>query len=255
MNKLALAAAISSLTWVPAASATPSDYYSWASSGTPDDPLAGFSVAAPATSIWYVDPNWGSASNIATPAIQKYAESNWTFDFSDPAAVRFTGYLRLEAYRIQIAVSRPAIDARQTFGGTTTQAFSGVGTYDATTRTFSYSFMNPTVNDGGASTYSSTGFATCVNGATSVLGKVCSNFYSISPSWEGLALHVVFTEDRSGFFGTLQGTDTFGSGLSRNTVTMNWMIESAQVPVPASAWLFGSALVGLARTRRLRMKP
>jgi hypothetical protein len=116
------------------------------------------------------------------------------------------------------------------------------------------------VNGGGASTQTQTS-SSCANGATAIVGKVCTAFSSASPAWEGLTLDFTFSNDFSTFTGTLVGTDTSGSGLSRNTTSINWQIAGAvvgggtpEVPVPAAAWLFGSGLVGLAGAARRRSK-
>lgn len=253
MHKLALVTAISSSVMVSAVSAEPLFYYGFAQSGTLADPLAGFSVATfVPTTTSYVSASSGTVSNRTTPAIQLTVGSQWSFDFSDPAAVSFTGILAMGDLTVQTNMGSPLnIDGRQSSHGVT-YSFSGVGQYDLATRIFTYSFMNPAVNGGGASVYSSTGYSTCSNGATSVLGKVCESFNSTSPNWEGLTLNFVFDEYHSQFFGILQGIQTSGSGFTRNTTTVNWMVSSPapMIPVPAAAWLFGSALLGLAGSRR-----
>lgn len=246
MKKLALITAVSALS-TPALAA--STYSTMMLSGTAADPLAGMTnaFAAPFDS-WYVDPGAGPASNALAPRGQLVRAATWTFDFTDPAAVSFTGKLSLGDYRVQSVIGPSNVaDGRQSFTGVV-QTFSGTGVYDAATRTFTYNFMNSAVNGGGASVYSATAPATCVNGHTNVIGKVCSAYATASSNWEGLALNFVFTEDRSSFSGTLRGMDTSGSELTRFTQTINWQVAS--VPVPASAWLFGSALLGLGTRRR-----
>jgi hypothetical protein len=89
-----------------------------------------------------------------------------------------------------------------------------------------------------------------LNGTTHGLGKVCTSFNQASKAWEGLALNFLFSEDRQSFAGTLQGTDTSGALLSKNTTAINWQIQA--VPVPTAAWLFGSGLIGLAGVSRRR---
>jgi len=256
MNKLALSAAISAIVAAPAFAA---DYTSVATSGTAANPMASIVVQAGAnTSVFYVDNGSGTASNTTTPAIQLVKDGGWTFDFTNPAAVTFTGNIAYGDYKTQTNVTgTPTIDGRQTFVGVN-QAFSGVGTFDAGTNTFTYSTFNSTVNGGGASVQTQTS-SSCSNGQTSTLGKVCASFATATPAWEGLALSFVFSAGKDSFNGTLTGTDTSGSGLSANTTTINWQIAGTAVaapavPVPAAAWLFGSGLIGLAGARRRFIK-
>ena len=251
MNKLALAAAVSAIMTSPAFAV------SWyfpgtATSGTAATPSASIVVSAgAATSVYYVDPASGTASNKTTPALQLIKTSNWTFDFSNLAAVSFTGDIVYGNYTSQTNVTgTPTIDGRQTYTGVT-QSFSGVGSFDVATNTFTYNFLNNTVNGGGASVQTQTS-ASCANGQTNILGKVCTSFTQASANWEGLALNFVFAADKLSFAGSLQGTDTSGSGLTSNTTKINWQIQA--IPVPAAAWLFGSGLVGLAGTARRRSK-
>lgn len=254
MKKLPLAAAISTLI---ATQAFAANYVGTATSGTAASPLASVVVSAGApTFVYYVDPTSGTASNKTHPAIQVVKASNWTFDFTNPAAVSFTGAIVMGDYKTQTYVNMPTpnipvIDGRQTYTGVTT-SLSGVGSYNDATNTFTFNYFNATVNGGGGSTYSETATATCANGVTSALGQVCRSFTQATKPWEGLALNFVFSEDKSSFAGTLQGTDTSGSGISRNTTLINWQIQA--VPVPAAAWLFGSGLIGLAGISRRRAR-
>jgi hypothetical protein len=249
MNKLALSAAISAVLAAPAFAA---NYTSVATSGTAADPLASISVQAGATTnVWYVDNASGTASNKSEPAIQLVKSGDWSFDLVTGA---FTGNILYGDSKTQTAVTTPAIDGRQTYVGVN-QAFAGTGTWVTATQ-FTYTFFNPTVNGAGASTQTQTS-SSCENGQTNFLGKVCTSFATATPSWEGLTLDFVFSADYSTFSGTLTGTDTSGSGISRNTTTINWQIAGTaapEVPVPAAAWLFGSGLVGLAGMARRRSK-
>ncbi|HSB96097.1 MAG TPA: VPLPA-CTERM sorting domain-containing protein [Spongiibacteraceae bacterium] len=255
MNKLTLVAAISGIIASPSFAA----YTGTATSGTAADPLASIKVntatASAITNVWYVDLASGPATNKTAPAIQMVKASGWTFDFTNLAAVTFTGNIQYGDYRTQTTAQALAIllDGRQSYTGVT-QSFSGTGAYDEATNTFTFTKLPGAVNGGGASVYSETAAATCVNGVTSSLGKVCTSFSTASKNWEGLALSFVFSEDRSAFSGTLAGTDTSGGGLSLNTTTINWQIAAAQpaVPVPAAAWLFGSGLIGLTGMARRR---
>lgn len=197
-----------------------------ATSGTAAKPLASVAVNAKATTnAFYVDPATGSESNKTTPAIQLTKPSEWSFDFSDPAAVKFTGKIVYGDYRTQTNVTgMVTIDGRQSYEGVT-QSFSGTGTFDPATNTFTYTYMNKTVNGAGASVQTQKS-ASCVNGETSFMGEICKSFKSASPGWEGLALKFEFAPDKSSFKGTLLGTDTSGSGMSANTTEVNWQIQA-----------------------------
>jgi len=249
MNKLALAAAVSAVMTSPAFAV--SWYYpGLATSGTAANPLASIVVSAGvATAVYYVDPASGTASNITTPATQLVNKaSTWTFDFTNLAAVAFTGNIVYGDYRTQTSVTgTPTIDGRQSFTGVT-QSFSGVGAYDEATNTLTYNFLSPS-NLSGGSVQTQTSSA-CANGKTNTLGKVCTAFVMATANWEGLALSFVFAEDRLSFAGSLQGTEKSGSGLTAGTTKINWQVQA--VPVPAAAWLFGSGLAGLAGASRRR---
>lgn len=257
MNRLVLATAISTLL-VPVAFAD--DVYHFTTdmvSGTAQNPMASFvNTAGSTVNIGYVDPASGAASNPSTPAIQLTRSSAWMFDFTNPAAVSFTGALYLGDYRVQTDIPVVSVDGRQTFTGVV-QSFSGTGAYDEATNTFTYQFYNAVRAGGGGSVYSAAAVARCQDGRTSILGKVCQHYaVAATPAWEGLALNFVFAEDKSSFTGSLQGRDTSGlagSGLTHLSSLVNWHVweeptalsEQSAVPVPASAWLFGSGLLGL----------
>lgn len=201
--------------------------------------------AASPTSQYYVSDAAGTASNTSGTGINApialLKGSDWTFDFTNPAAVTFTGNLQLGNYKTQTNVGSPTpSDARQTFTGVV-QSFSGVGTYDEATNTFTYTKLAGAANSGGGSVYSAGAPATCTNGQTHILTKICDNFAANSRDWEGLFVQLVFSEDRSSFGGYFQGTDKFPTVGGSSTIT--WAVSS--VPVPASAWLFGSGLLGM----------
>jgi hypothetical protein len=203
-----------------------------ATSGTAADPLASIVISAKATtSAFYVDPASGPASNKTAPAIQLTRDSHWSFDFTDPAAVKFKGSIVYGDYRTQTSVTGMAtIDGRQSYEGVT-QSFSGTGTFDAATNTLTYTYMNKTSNGGGASVQTQKS-GSCVNGKTSMLGEVCKSFASATPAWEGLALKFEFAADKSSFSGTVQGTDTSGSGLTANSTQVNWQIAGTAQAKP-----------------------
>jgi hypothetical protein len=201
--------------------------------------------AASPTSQYYVSDAAGTASNKSGTGIDApialFKASDWTFDFTNPAAVVFAGNLQMGDYKTQTNVGAPTLsDARQTFTGVV-QSFSGVGAYDEATNTFTYTKLAGAANSGGGSVYSAGTPATCANGQTHILTKICENFAASSRDWEGLYVNLVFSEDRSSFGGYFQGTDKFPTVGGSATIT--WAVSS--VPVPASAWLFGSGLLGM----------
>jgi hypothetical protein len=250
MKKLALVAAISTIA-TSSAFAAPTPYFGQATSGTAANPMASVVVQATAsTAVYYVANSGGTASNKTQPAIQRIVDSNWTFDWTNLAAVSFTGTIVYGDYKTQTNVTGfPTIDGRQTYTNVV-QTVSGIGSYNEATNTFTFTKATGASNAGGASVQTQTS-STCVNGQTNALGKVCTSFAAASKNWEGLKLNFVFAEGRDTFSGALTATDTSGSGLTANTTTINWQI-AAEVPVPAAAWLFGSGLLGLAGTARRR---
>jgi hypothetical protein len=260
MKKLVLISAISAAIASPAFAAATS-FSGTAKSGTAADQTASIAITSTATTAaFYVDPASGAASNPKTPAIQLTVGSDWSFDFSNPASVAFTGNVQYGDYMIQNNITGLAtLQGREQFYGTT-QSFSGVGSFNQATNTFTYVFSNATSDGSGGSVESHTSAPTCVNGATSSLGSVCGNFITTQGAldWEGLSLTFVFSADKSSFSGALTGTNKAGSGLTASTTVNNWQIAGAAaapaVPVPAAAWLFGSGLLGLAGTARRRVK-
>jgi hypothetical protein len=220
-----IAAALAAFT-LPASAETV--FNGTATSGTVANPLASIVISAKATTnAFYVDPASGPASDKTAPAIQLSKASQWTFDFTDPAAVKFKGNIVYGDYRTQTSVTGMAtIDGRQSYEGVT-QAFSGTGTFDPATNTLTYTYTNKTSNGGGASVQTQKS-SSCVNGKTSMLGEVCKSFASATPAWEGLSVKFVFAADKSSFSGMLQGTDTSGSGLTANSTEVNWLVVGKQ---------------------------
>lgn len=224
-------------------------------------------TAAATTKVYYVDnalSSSSSTSNPTPPPPNPYTLSvtgNWCIDGNSASANygKFTGNIIYGDYKTQTNVTGfVTIDGRQTFVGVN-QAFSGTGTWGGTPMnpTLSFSFFNSTVNGGGASAQTQTS-SSCLNGKTGAAGKVCDSFSTASKDWEGLAFLFTFDSAKYAFSGTLTGTDTSGTILSRNTTTIGWTIAGidppADVPVPAAAWLFGSGLIGLAGAARRRSK-
>lgn len=259
MKKLAFAIGLSACAASPVFAATVG-YMGTARSGTAANPLAGLSVAAGGTaSLYYVDPSSGTASNKKAAAIQLIKTSDWSFDFSDPAHVSFTGNIVYGDYKTQSNTTSPVvIDGRQSYYGVT-QSFSGVGVFDQATNTFTYNFLSANVDTGGGSVETHTATPTCANGTTFFGTGVCSSFaYGQQVlNWEGLNLSFVFSPDRSAFSGSLVGINHTGSGAYESTTTSNWQVSGSAaapaVPVPAAAWLFGSGLLGLAGAARRKL--
>jgi hypothetical protein len=65
-----------------------------------------------------------------------------------------------------------------------------------------------------------------------MLGEVCKSFATATPAMEGLTLKFEFTPDKSSFKGTLQGTDTSGSGMTANSTEINWQIAGTAQAKP-----------------------
>jgi hypothetical protein len=178
----------------------------------------------------------------------------------DQTSGDFTGKILYGNYKTQTNwYGIPSADGRQTFT-TVEQNFSGTGTWGTNGGGFPtlyFSYLNTTVNGGGASTQIQNS-ASCSNGLTSLLGKVCTAFATTSRNWEGLDFLFTFNSTKYSFTGQLTGTDTAGTGLNRNTTTIIWNLAGidppAEVPVPAAAWLFGSGLIGLAGAARRRAR-
>lgn len=213
---------------------------------------AGTSVAYASTvNMYNVNNASGTASNAAEASIMLVKWGEW---FVDTSSGNFTGTIYYGNYKTQInQTSAPVIDGRQTFTGVT-QTFSGTATWTTATH-LSYSFLNPTVDGGGASTQTQASSA-CVNGAGG--GNICGTFATNTADWEGLSFEFDFYNNYYNFSGVLKGTDTGGAGATSHTITTNWQIDAIDppimTPVPAAAWLFGSSLLGLAGTARRRAK-
>jgi hypothetical protein len=261
MKKLAFIAGVSAVIASPAFAASVT-YNGAAKSGTAANAAASIVVnsASGTTSQYYVDPASGTASNKNAAAVQLTKTSDWSFDFTDPAHVTFTGSIAYGNYTTQTNVTGIAsVDGRQSYYGVT-QSFSGVGSFNQATNTFTYTLAASTSDIGGGSAETHTAEPVCKDGATFFGNGICNNFSTFQEAldWEGLALNFVFSPDRSSFSGSLVGTNKSGSGIYASTATINWQVSGTAatpaVPVPAAAWLFGSGLLGLAGASRRRTK-
>jgi hypothetical protein len=257
MKKLALVTAVSAILASPTFAAAVA-YTGTAKSGTAANQLASITVqASGATAVWYVATSSGTKTNKTTPAIQLTVGSNWTFDFSNLAAVTFTGDVQYGTYATQTTANAvlATLDGRYTVNNAL-QTVSGTGSFNAATNTFTYTKVAGAANSNGGSVGTNSGGNICNNGTTLLGQSVCGNATAATPSWEGLALNFVFSADKLSFSGALTATDKSGSGTTANTTTINWQISGSTpapvVPVPAAAWLFGSGLLGLAGTARRR---
>lgn len=121
---------------------------------------------------------------------------------------------------------------------------------DSTLGTAAVATYNSQASDGVAKWNTTSGVA----GACTPSGTVCNGQTSIflaNPNIERFYLTLTFAEDFVNFTGTAVGIDVGGSlplGKTGNQFT-TYSFTGA-VPVPAAAWLFGSALVGLAGVSR-----
>lgn len=223
---------------------------------TTDIQTTGIDVDANSTTkVKYVDYSSGKQSKTSEKSIDMDLTGDWTFDFKNNGRVDFTGNVFMGSYRTQTNVTGTVtIDGRQSYRKGN-HFLEGRGDYDADTREFTFHINTGKDNSSNASdfTYNSKG---CENGKTSSLGKVCKEFKNTSTDWEGLDLVFKFKKDFSSFSGEIIGVDKSGSGLTAQKTDITFDIQGIQevtaVPVPASAWLFGSALVGLASIGRNR---
>ena len=211
-------------------------------------------TASATTNVYYVNTT-STASHTSNPGPSTLiVTGDWCIDTTTG---EFEGNIAYGSYKTQTNVTGfPTIDGRQTFTDVN-QHFEGTAVWDNVPAqpTLTFTYMNTVVNGGGASTQSETS-SSCANGKTSLLGKVCSAFSTASKNWEGFKFSFVFNNStKYSFTGTMEGTDTSGSGLASNSTAIKWNvagIDPPAVPVPAAAWLFGSALVGLAGAARRR---
>ena len=149
------------------------------------------------------------------------------------------------------------LSATITGAGTGTQTGTGTGTYDTATQILSLDTTYRVSNSGLAS------------GVMDQTGKTIIDFSAMSGSNEVLTCNKVsgflnlcsFVPSGPQALETITGTwESFQaiSVYSGATTTQNWEVTSltpppSTVPVPASAWLFGSALLGLTGAARRRI--
>ena len=156
MKKIMLSAAISIAAINPALADGQKVYSGTATSGTAADPMASFQsvVGSTSVSMFYVDPASGTAANKTTAAIQLTKSTDWDFYFyPDHHTVDFAGNIYLGNYTTQTNIflagpTSPSTDGRQTYTNDLLHV-SGTGTFDETTNTFTYSYLNSTINGGG----------------------------------------------------------------------------------------------------------
>jgi len=183
-------------------------------------------------------------------------DGSWTFDFDGSDQVAFTGVInmnRLAPYDSVTAVDTPLgnMEGTISYEGAS-HSISGVASWDAATRTLTHELPSGGPNSSIGSSYTET--ASSCQGEGNVVGQtVCGTWGETTPEWEGFTLELTFSEDLAEFSGVLNAIEQSGSGLTANTTTTTFELSGAEVPLPAAAWLFGSALLGLGgRARRAR---
>lgn len=214
--------------------------------------------AGSTTKVKYVDWDDGSKSKTGDDSIKLKLDGDWKFTWNDDKTVDFTGNIFFGDYRTQTNVTGTVtIDGRQTYRNAN-QKFTGTGDWKQGAKTLTFDFPTGSANSGKASK-ATRDSASCDNGSTSSFGKVCQTWEKTNPDYEGLQIEFIFSDDLSSFEGTLRGIEKSGSGLTKNTTKIDFDISGSKVfadpspvPVPAAAWLFGSALVGLAGIGRKR---
>jgi hypothetical protein len=210
------------------------------------------------TVTYYVNNTLSSASNKTSPTppppnpYTLVVSGDWCIDTTSGD---FSGNIAYGDYKMQTNMTGiPTIDGRQTFVGVN-QAFSGTGSMGTSSGglpTIAFSYFST----GGVSTQTQTS-STCANGQTNILAKVCTSFATATKNWEGLSFLFTFDATYYTFTGSLLAVDVRGSSLLLTTTTYAWTIDGIDppaVPVPAAAWLFGSALIGLAGASRRRLQ-
>lgn len=181
---------------------------------------------------------------------------DWTFDISGTSAT-LSGDIYLGDYAANTSVSVPFLGS---MSGSPTytdanHAVSGTGSWNVGTRTLTYTLASSGPNTSNASNFTFAS-SSCTGSGSILNNTVCGTWANTTGDWEGLSLTFVFASDMSSFTGTISAIEQSGSGLTANTTTIDFDIDGTQVsevPVPAAAWLFGSALLGLGGLKRRKM--
>lgn len=227
----------------------------------------------------YTDPNNSTAESGAAilsgvkPSFSQLGNftltTTGTFGQSDFAYTGIEGAIDFNKYETYIVVSGFG-NATVTQGNSVYKiggAGNGTVTWDAATRTLTLGqYIKYSNVDGDLGTYSpGTGPASDAQGvwATDLGAKdgLCTGNATIcggqksqfipKPNWERLYLTLTFAENMVDFTGQVTTVD-IGGAVTGGQSGNQWqqLSFSGQVPVPAAAWLFGSALVGLAGVAR-----
>jgi len=143
----------------------------------------------------------------------------------------------------------------------------GTVTYDAATRTFRlgqpliYSNTDAAVpnnqtSDGALKFDTAAGAIPAVCSGQAIICSQQRAQFLDKPDLERFYLTLTFSPDFSTFSGTAIGGDVGGPVPGGNTGNMwyAWSFNGAAVPVPATAWLLGSGLAGLAGFARRRRR-
>lgn len=181
--------------------------------------------ASAKVNFFYTAATDGSSST-SYQAISPSIDGDWTFDFSDPSKVAFTGNIHLGNYETQTNVTGFAvIDGHFVFTNGN-HAISGIGSYDEASNTFTFSLPSKGPNSNNGSVFSSDSVS-CKNGKTSFFAKICKTWKGTTGHWEGVAIKLKFSKDRRNFEGLVVATEQSGKGITANTTTLNYSITGS----------------------------
>lgn len=195
----------------------------------------------------------GTVTNTYTaPSANPPVSGTWEIDQANGA---FSGNMYLGDYTTYTSVSvgiLGSMNGTNVFADVNHDITSGTGSWSGTS--YTYSIATGGSNSGIASTYTNDVANSSCTGSGSVFGNtVCGTQGNTTGAWEGITINLDFASDFSSFTGTVTAVETSGSGITSNTATSTYNVAGvSEVPVPAAAWLFGSALVGLAGIGRKR---